>query len=156
MKKLLIILAAAAAFLAGCASSGGSQNGADVLQTGSHSGLKDQMEEQYHDQAAFQAIWDKIYADQSSKPALPNVDFTKNTVVVYGTGEMKHGGFSLRVDHAEPTANGYDVGFTVNQPGNNCPRTTTELTYPFIVATVPTTGHVDFDQVKTHQQPDCT
>ena len=158
MKKLCIALAASLALLAGCASDGGgsSDNGAVVLQAGSHGGLKDQTEKPIHNQADLEAIWNQLYPNGSSRPGMPTVDFTKTTVLVYAIGEMKHGGYSIRVDHATATATGYAVGFTVNEPGNNCPRTTTELTYPFIVVTVPTAGDVTFDEVKTHAAPACT
>lgn len=157
MKKLSIALAATLAILAGCASDGGgSESGATVLQAGNHSSLKDQTEEQYHDSAAFQAAWTKIYTGQGSTPALPNIDFTKNTVVMYAIGEKKTNGWSIRVDHAGADGAGYTVGFTVNQPGNNCSRSGNETTDPFIVASVPTTAQVTFDQVKIHQIPPCT
>jgi hypothetical protein len=157
MKKLCIALAASLVALAGCGTdSVNNENGATVLQSGTHSALKDQIQEQYHDSAALQAAWTKIYVGQGSAPALPNIDFGTSTVILYATGEMKHGGFTIRIDHAEATATGYEVGITVNQPGTNCPRTTTELTHPFIVAILPTTAQVTFDQVKTHEAPPCT
>ena len=89
-----------------------------------------------------------------SEPALPTVDFTKNTVVVYFLGEMKHGGFVLRVDRAEATASGYDVDFLVISPGNNCHNETQDTTQYFLVASVPTTLPVTFD-VKTRDTPGC-
>lgn len=158
MKKLSIALATSLALLAGCASDGGgsSESGATVLQAGSHSGLKDQVEKQVHNQADLSAIWTQIYANLGSKPQEPTVDFTKNTILVYATGERKTGGWTIRVDHAGATASGYAVGFTVNQPGNNCSRAGNEATDPFIVVSVPTAGDVTFDEVKIHQIPPCT
>ncbi len=160
MKKLLIAFAALAAFLAGCASGGGGAgadtNGVTVLQAGSHSGVKDTEQQDIHDQAAFQAAWDKIYSDQSSKPALPSVDFTKQTVIYYSVGEMKHGGYSVKVTRAEPAGTGYAVGLTVIQPGTNCHNMTMDITHPFIFATVPTTAPVTFDEVKKRETPPCT
>ena len=159
MKRLLIIVAALAAFLAGCASggaAGGSSDGATVLQTSSHSAIKDPEQKDIHDQATLQTYWDKVYADQSSKPAVPNVDFTKLTVVYYAAGEFKHGGYSLKVSRAEPAGTGYAVGITVIQPGMNCHNMTQDVTHPFIFATVPTTGPVTFDEVKKRETPPCT
>lgn len=158
MKKLCIALAASLVVLAGCGGtdSVNNENGATVLQTGSHSGLKDQIEKQIHNQADLDAVWNQIYANQSSKAPEPTVDFTKNTILVYSTGERKTGGWTMRIDHAAATATGYAIGFTVNQPGNNCSRAGNEATDPFIVVLVPTAGEVTFDEVKTHQIPPCT
>jgi len=158
MKKLLVIVAAMAAVLAGCggAATTPSDDGVTVLVTGAHSGLKDQIEEQYHDQDAFKKIWDMVYEGQKSEPPLPSVDFTKQTVVVYGLGEMKHGGFAVRVNRAEASAGGYAVGILVIEPGENCHNATQETTHPFIVATVPTASNITFDEVKKRDTPACT
>ena len=141
MKKLLIAFAAKAAFLAGCASGGGSaadSRGVAVLQAGAHSSIKDPDEKAFTDQASFQAAWDKVYSDQSSKPVIPNIDFTKQTVVYYAAGEFKHGGYSIKVTRAEAAGTGYAVGFTVIQPGMNCHNMTQDVTHPFLFATVET------------------
>ena len=159
MKKLCIALAASLALLAGCASDGGGtsdSSSATILQAGSHSGLKDQVEKQIHNQLDLDAIWNQIYTGQGTKVPEPTVDFTKDTILVYSTGERKTGGWTMRVDHAAATATGYAIGFTVNQPGNNCTRTINEPSDPFIVVLVPTAGQVTFDEVKTHQIPPCT
>jgi len=158
MKKSLVILAALAVVLAGCggAATTPSDTGVTVLVTGAHSGLKEQMEEQYHDQAAFKKIWDMVYEGQKDEPALPNVDFAKQTVVVYSLGEMKHGGYALRVNRAEATAGGYAVGILVIAPGNFCHNATNETTHPFMVATVPTTSNITFDEVAKRETPPCT
>jgi len=158
MKKLLVILAAMAAVLAGCggAATTTSDDGVTVLVTGAHSGLKDQIEEQYHDQDAFKKIWDMVYEGQKDEPAPPAVDFTKQTVVVYGLGEMKHGGFAVRVKRADATAGGFAVGILVIEPGQNCHNATMETTHPFIVATVPTSSNIAFDEVVKRDTPPCT
>lgn len=156
MKKLLILAAALAALLAGCASAGGSSDGVNVLQTGSHSPVKDQEEKDIHDQAAFQAAWDKVYSESSSKPALPTVDFTKQTVIYYALGEKKHGGYALKITRAEPSGTGYAVGITVIEPGQNCHNMTMDITHPFLFATIPSVGPVSFDEVKIRETPPCT
>src|SRR5256885_32990 len=138
MKKLSILVAALAALLAGCGGASTSDsNGVTVLQTGSHSPVKDPEQKDIHDQATFQATWDKIYSEPSSKPPLPTVDFTKQTVVYYDAGEFKHGGYSLKITRAEAAGTGYALGITIIVPGNNCHNQTMDITHPFIFATVP-------------------
>ncbi|HEX4300970.1 MAG TPA: hypothetical protein VH327_08880 [Gammaproteobacteria bacterium] len=158
MKRLLIMLAAAATVvLAGCAGDdkplAAGDTGATILASSKQSAEKEQGARDIHDQDAFKKLWDEIYAGRT-EPALPTVDFTKNTVVAYFLGEMKHGGFVLRVDRAEAVKDGYDVDFLVISPGNNCHNETQDATQYFLVATVPTTQQVTFD-VKNRETPGC-
>ncbi|HSN16966.1 MAG TPA: protease complex subunit PrcB family protein [Gammaproteobacteria bacterium] len=157
MKKLLlVILGASLGMLSACGEGTSPDNQATVLQFSQHGAIEDQSEEYYHNQADFQAEWNKLYANESSKPALPNVDFTKNTVVVYTIGQQKHGGYQIRVLRALPIQNGYAVGFQVTVPGLGCHNETQETTKPFIVITVPTTQDITFDEVNKREQPSCT
>jgi hypothetical protein len=159
MKKLSIALAASLVILAGCGgmSSSSSDVQATVLEQGQHGALKDVTQEQYHDQAAFKAGWVKLYAGQSA-PELPNVDFTKNTVVLYAIGEHNSGGYKARVLKAQPaaTGTGFDLGFEVTIPGIGCHATTQEVTRPFIVISIPTTTDATIDDAVQRRQPDCT
>ncbi len=155
MKKLLsIVLGASLGLLAGC---GGEtttpDNQSTVLVNSQHSAVKDQAARDIHDQDAFKKMWDDTYAGQT-EPPLPTVDFTKNTVVAYFLGEMKHGGFLIRIDRAAPAGTDYDVDFMVINPGTNCHNETQEVTHSFLIATVPTTQSISFD-VKQRQNPPC-
>src|SRR6185437_11077017 len=109
MKKLCIVLGASLIALTGCGGDdkpiGAGDTAATILVNNKNSGVKEQAAEQAHNQADFQQLWDEAYAGHT-EPPLPTVDFTKNTVVAYFLGEMKHGGFVLRVDRAEATADG--------------------------------------------------
>ena len=155
MKKLLsIILAAALGLLSACGGqSTMSDKGVTVLANSQNSAIKDQAAKDIHDQDAFKKMWDDIYAGRT-EPPLPAVDFTKNTVVAYFLGEMKHGGFVLRVDRAEAVKDGFDVDFLVIAPGANCHNETQDTTHAFIVATVPTTQAITFD-VKNRKEAQC-
>jgi|SRR5579885_477817 len=159
MKKLSIALAASLVVLAGCGGTDATapDNQATVLEMSQHGALKDVTQEQYHNQADFKAGWDKVYAGES-EPALPNVDFTKNTVVLYAIGEHKTGGYKVRVIKAAPSATGtgFDLGFEVTIPGIGCHTTTQEFTHPFIVISIPTTTDATIDEAVQRRQPDCT
>ena len=157
MKKLSIILGASLIALAGCGGGdkpiGAGDTAATILANSKNSGVKEQDARQAHNQADFQKLWDDAYAGRT-EPPLPTVDFTKNTVVAYFLGEMKHGGFVLRIDRAEATADGYDVDFLVIAPGDACHNMTQEVSHYFLIASVPTTKDVTFD-VKSRQTPAC-
>ncbi|HEY3859960.1 MAG TPA: hypothetical protein VGM47_10185 [Gammaproteobacteria bacterium] len=158
MKKLLlIILGASMASLAACGGmSTTSDNEATVLQTGQHGAISDVTEDQYHNQADFKAGWDKAYAGQS-EPALPTVDFTKNTVALFALGEHTTGGYKVRVIQAAAAPpSGYNLGFEVTIPGIGCLTTTHEPSKPFIFVSVPTTVDITFVDAAQRRQPDCT
>lgn len=158
MKKLLlIILGASMASLAACGGMGTtSDNEATVLETSQHGAIGDVTEDQYHNQADFKAGWDKAYAGQS-EPALPNIDFTKNTVALFALGEHKTGGYKVRVIQAAAAPpSGYNLGFEVTIPGIGCLTTSQESTKPFIFVSVPTTADITFEDAVQRRQPDCT
>jgi|GEM_PF-5450155 len=157
MKRAFIIAAVLSAVLAGCGGGTSPDNGAVVLLQGSHSAGKQQQALDIHDQAAFKDMWDKAFAGDSSPPKMPDVDFTKYVVVAFFLGEMKHGGFVIRVDKAAPsdTPGTYDVDWLVISPGANCVHTTEEVSHPFLIATVPAAGQsISFD-VKNRAEAQC-
>lgn len=160
MKRIFVLTAALAAVLAGCggAATTESDNGVAILAMGPHSAVKKQSAEDIHDQAAFKELWDKTYADDSHPPAMPTVDFTKNAVVAYYLGEMKHGGFQIRIDKAQldpATPGTYDVDFQVTVPGQSCHNMTNDITHPYLIATVPSgSATISFD-VQQRALPPC-
>ena len=155
MKKFLsIILGASMALLAACGGETAKpDNQATTLAFSQKSAIKDQAVKDIHDQDAFKKMWDGMYAGLT-EPPLPAVDFTKNTVVAYFLGEMKHGGFVIRVTRAVPVNDAYDVDFLVIAPGANCHNETQDTTHAFLVATVPTTQSVTFD-VQNRKEAQC-
>jgi hypothetical protein len=158
MKKLSIALAVSVLALTGCGGADTTTTAdvqATVLEQGQHGAIKDVTQEQYHNQADFKAGWDKLYVGQS-EPALPNVDFTKDSVVLFAIGEHKSGGYKARVIKAALTGTVFDVGFEVTIPGVGCHTTTQEFTRPFIVISIPTTTDAVIEDAIQRRQPDCT
>ena len=160
MKRIFVIPAAFAAILAGCGGAATTEpdNGVTILAMGPRSAMKQQSAQDIHDQAAFKELWDKTYADDTHPPAMPSVDFTKYAVVAYYLGEMKHGGFTIRVDKAQPSATTpgeYDVNFLVVVPGQSCHNMTDDVTHPYLIATVPSgSAPISFD-VQQRVTPPC-
>ena len=136
LMKTLIISAATALLIAGCASMGGSDSGADILATGSHSNMKDQTYSDIHNQADFDALWTKAFANQSSAPDKPVVDFSKDMVLAVFIGEQPTGGFRIRISKIDTSGADIEVTVVGVQPGQNCrhPQTSSE---PFLIATFP-------------------
>jgi hypothetical protein len=157
MKKLSIILGASVVVLAGCGgmASSSPDTQATILEQGQHGALKDVILEQYHNQADFKAGWDKLYAGQSA-PDMPNVDFTKETVVLYSIGEHTSGGYKARIIKAQPGVGAFEIGFEVTIPGLGCHTSTQEITRPFIMVSIPTTTDATMDDPVQRRQADCT
>jgi hypothetical protein len=161
MKRIFVIIAVLAAGLVGCASAGGASGGGDnytVLSVGPQSGVKEQGPRDVHNQADFKDMWDETFSKDSTPPKMPDIDWTKQAVVAYYLGEMKHGGYTLRINRAEPskdTPGDFDVDFLVIAPGLNCSRMTNDITHSYIIAAVPAgTMHISFNLV-TRDTPPC-
>ncbi len=134
--KTLIISAATALLMAGCAGMSGGDSGANILATGSHSNIKDQIYQDIHNQADFDAMWNKAFAGQSGAPDKPVVDFSKDMVLAVFIGEQPSGGFRIRIGKIDASGPTIEVTIVGIQPGQNCrhPQTSSE---PFLIATFP-------------------
>jgi len=119
--KILPGAAVLAMLLAGCASmGGGGAAGVEVLASGNYSNMKDQQYKDIHNQADFDALWQRAFGGLSGAPSKPTVDFTKNMVLAAFLGQQKHGGYVVRIaklDDSGPTVN---VTVEVTIPGTNC------------------------------------
>ncbi|HEX5340394.1 MAG TPA: protease complex subunit PrcB family protein [Gammaproteobacteria bacterium] len=132
---------ATAALLAGCTTAAARPAAKiRVLASGTHSGVRHQEYYALHDVTDFRNWWQRAYSSRATAPALPQVDFSKDMVVVVFMGEKSHGGYSLHVDKVTDTADSYDVEITVNIPGSGC-RTTQALIQPFEFVAVPDSGN---------------
>lgn len=81
----------------------------------------------------FDELW-AIAFDNNSAPVKPQVDFTKNSVVVLFLGEMTTGGHSIELlSLKESTSGGYLINVLHTKPGANCIRTMA-MEYPYFFA----------------------
>lgn len=81
----------------------------------------------------FDELW-TIAFENNSAPAKPQVDFTKNSLVVLFLGEMTTGGHSIELLSIKPsTSRGYLISVRHTKPGANCLRTMA-IEYPFFFA----------------------
>ncbi|MGH8402941.1 MAG: hypothetical protein ACRESO_06000 [Gammaproteobacteria bacterium] len=143
--KTLIAIAALTLLLAGCASMGGGSSGIESLASGQHSNIKDQQYTDIHNQADFDALWQKAFANMPSAPTKPVLDFSKQMVIASFIGHEDHGGYLVRVmkvDDSGPTLN---VTVMVTVPGANC-RHTLSPTDTYNLSAIPaSTKQVNFD-----------
>ncbi|MGB9428522.1 MAG: protease complex subunit PrcB family protein [Gammaproteobacteria bacterium] len=152
--KTLTAAATLMLLLAGCASMGGSSSGTEMLSTGNHSNMKDEQYKDVHNQADFDALWQQAFANQSSAPSKPAVDFSNNMVLTMFLGEQKHGGYIIRFTNFDASGATVNVTVEVTIPGTNCrfPSGTSE---PYAFASAPaTTKQVNFN-VTQRNAPAC-
>jgi hypothetical protein len=72
------------------------------------------------DQAAWKTLWEKIYANQSPAPPLPEVDFTKEMIVVAAAGQKPSGGYAMIVSSAVEATGEVTISIDAVSPGARC------------------------------------
>lgn len=89
------------------------------------------------DRLTWRAVWDALYRRQSEIPPLPEVDFSKEEILVAALGERGSGGFSIVFQGASGNdSGGVDVVVKSGSPGNGCAALTV-LTQPVDIARIP-------------------
>jgi hypothetical protein len=81
-------------------------------------------------------LWSAIWRNHSPKPALPQVDFAAEMVVVAAMGTRNSGGHAIYVDSAYQHSDRIEVVIRTVSPGPRC-GTTAALTEPVDVARIP-------------------
>src|SRR5262249_27566105 len=64
------------------------------------SGLKEKLQLVIRDQDAWRDIWKVINETKLQLPSLPEIDFSREMIVVVGLGQRTSGGYSILVDRA--------------------------------------------------------
>jgi hypothetical protein len=75
------------------------------------------------------ALWAQVYADMSPSPALPEVDFTRESVILATTGTRSTGGYGVEIQALEEIPEGMRLVIVASSPGPTC-GTTQALTTP--------------------------
>lgn len=89
------------------------------------------------DPVTWQAIWNQIYLRQSPVPPLPQIDFSRDMILVAALGSRGTGGFSILLGEASEAANdGVAVIVNSSSPGSNC-VVTEAFTQPVDIARLP-------------------
>jgi PrcB C-terminal len=68
----------------------------------------------------WQRLWREMTKSQRPMPPLPEVDFTRDVVVVVALGRQRSGGFSVQILGADRTRSEVRVRYRVNTPGPDC------------------------------------
>jgi hypothetical protein len=120
--------------------------GTDAASFTYYSGLKETQRVIVRDRATWQAVWSSIWKMQSPEPPLPDIDFTREMVVVAALGERPTGGYGIFVDAASEGPSGVTVRVRSISPSGAC-MTTQALTQPVDIARMPRrSGPVAFEE----------
>lgn len=145
MKSLIIIVLAC--LLASCKTGETATNKtaaqatilAIELNSGVNGGFTEKLNQVITTQETFNKAWEKAYANYMKKPRVPEVDFTKNVVLLVALGEQRSGGYGIKVDKVVSTKSNTTVTIMETKPGKNC-NLTTALTYPYQFVQIEKTG----------------
>lgn len=88
------------------------------------------------DAATWQAVWEQIFRNQTPRPPVPQVDFTREVVAVVALGERRTGGHGIFIDDATEVSTGVTINVRTVSPEQNC-VVTQALTQPVDAARLP-------------------
>lgn len=89
------------------------------------------------DAASWETTWKEIHGGVRPMPALPEIDFSREMIVVAAMGERATGGYGILLQRAtEDRADGTAITVLSTSPGKNC-IVTLALTAPVDIAKLP-------------------
>ena len=104
-----------------------------------NSGLTKPVQLVIKDSKEWQEVWERSHCKVISPvPPLPEIDFTKELIVVVALGTRPTGGYGIFVDRAVDKNNRREITVGKQSPGKNC-FTTQALTQPVDIARLPKT-----------------
>lgn len=149
---LLGLLGSALLVTAACAAAGGPSEGkeADVSpSTGpvetealfqeQHTGFEEARREVVRDADAWRDVWATAYEGRTPVPAVPEVDFSRESVVLAAMGRRATGGHEVSIPEVRRTEAGLAVTVREVSPGEGC-IVTQALTAPAVAVRVPVAG----------------
>ncbi len=164
MNHTLPLIAVAALLLAGgcpsdSVSPGGPLEVTRIMPGGApvgHSGLTSPMRLAIFEAGTFAETWERAFANHDPRPALPQVDFAHEFVVVTAMGEQATGGYAIEVSGAATDDVGAVIGVKLTLPGKGCP-VTLATTQPIDIVKVkrPSSGTVRVRFEEQTSSTDC-
>lgn len=102
----------------------------------SYTGIEDKQRLVIRDGKAWRDVWKRIYSVTSSTPPLPQVDFTKEMLVVAAMGTRSNGGYAIIIDGANERDDRLEIKVRSISAGKGC-MTTQALTAPVDIVRLP-------------------
>jgi hypothetical protein len=86
-------------------------------------------------EASWAVVWDQAMSPLSPRPEVPQVDFSREMVVLAAMGEQTSGGFAIGVKNVAQEGDTLEVTIMETSPGPSC-GVTSALTQPFTAVRV--------------------
>ncbi len=133
----LALLSLAGFLLAGCLSAAGADSlPIRTLAKGAFGGILEPRQEIIQDQATWEKVWAKHAAGGRAPGSLPEVDFSKDMVILVTMGRKNTGGYSIQITRVEPVGNKLRITVKRTSPPPGA-MTIQALTAPFNMVAVP-------------------
>ena len=101
----------------------------------SNSGISKPLRVVIRDREAWLKLWKQIASQQQPSPPPPDIDFSREMLIVVAMGQRNTGGFGIIVDGVYKRDKKLEVVVKSTSPGNNC-MTTQALTQPVDIVRV--------------------
>ena len=100
------------------------------IEKGTNGGFENPTTKLINNQAGFEDLWQKIWNRTSDKPQIPEVDFSKNQLILVAIGAKNNGGYGLEIEKITETKNELNVIYFETKAGEKC-MTTQAIVFPF-------------------------
>src|SRR6266511_743441 len=139
--------------LLGCATATGADSlSVRSLAKGGFSGIQEAKQEVIKSRAAWEKLWTQHQKSAGNATPLPEVDFSKEMVIVATMGMKRTGGYSIEITGAEVAGKKVKVSVREASPSPGA-LTTQALTAPFHFVAVPKSDlKAEFVEVKAAQK----
>lgn len=104
-----------------------------------YSNIQQPMRAVIHDEDAWSVLWGQMVAAGLAPATPPQVDFTKNDVVVAAMGERRAAGYEIAITGIERVAGGLRVDVASKSPSPLCDRAEV-ITTPLHAVVIPKTS----------------
>jgi hypothetical protein len=102
------------------------------------SAISDSLRLVIRDTEAWRKVWERIYQTQSPTPPLPEIDFSREMLIVAALGGRPTGGYGIVVDRAYERGDRLEVIVRKQTPGKTC-LNTQAVTHPVDIVRLPKT-----------------
>jgi hypothetical protein len=123
------------------------------LAKGGFSGIREAKQDVIKDRAAWEKLWAEHNVNTLSAAPLPEVDFSKELVVVAALGTKRTGGYSVEIVRAERKARKIKISVAQRSPPPGA-LTIQALTAPFHFVAIPRPrGDADVEFIEAELTP---
>jgi len=116
----------------------GNESAVRVIVRLQHSGMNARRRSVITDAGTWSAVWQQVHQVYGSPPALPDVDFANEAVVLASMGTQRSGGYAIDIMSAAASEGRLRVVVRETSPGSMC-GVTAALTAPVHIVRVPRT-----------------